>query len=208
MPKFLTYKLYCINEDAWKSVIKLDSDEAPTLCPTDSAHSIAPDSVSVSNIVDTTVQPVRQVLGEDDQSLSTRGFHFIAAAGVATAFDKQFDKKLNIRGGVIKTKNEAPGDWIEILIIDKDDVLGIPASLPEEAWATIGIKGYTPEGYPILRDYLKEWFILPGEVNEAVDVSIGKLPAPGIYGRIVYHSVGETDVDVVVNAISYEGDDA
>lgn len=202
--KILEYRVFCEIDNRHETFLKKDDEAAIEACPVDTGHVVTPGSLAVYQVYDQDIKPYRQVLGEDNQSMHPVGLRFTADAGVRSVHDKEFEEKLNIRGGVMFSGNANLGDWIEVLIIDALGVLGIPAGLPEEVWEQVGFRGYTEEGYPILAQYVPEWFVMPGEKNELIDGSIGKLPAPHLVARLVYHSTGNEDVEGVMNFISYK----
>lgn len=132
---------------------------------------------------------VIQVLGKDSLFLSPRALKFTATHGQTTIHDKVLDMELVLRGGVLYCENAALGDNLKLQIIDKDNVLGLGGSSEEPT---------------ILGEYVKEWYVMPGIKNELVDVSISQALPAGLYVRVIYESVGETDVVAILNLISYE----
>lgn len=197
--KLKEYKLYCLDEQAEKTVILKDTDPAPTLCPANSAHPIAQDSVSIKKVYDTEIKPVRQVLGEDDLYMNPRGMSFTAPAGQVSNHDLLLEVALAVRGGVAEFDDATRGDWMRVLVIDKTAATGLPNSSifqhPDYQ--------YTSDGWPILNLYVPYWSIFTRALNELMDVSIGKLPVPGLFMRVEYHSTGQQDVTASFNLISY-----
>lgn len=126
-----------------------------------------------------------QSLGEDSFTISPRGMAFTATAGGATVFDKQLDAALAIKGGKFFASGASVGDWIEVVVIDKDNVLGLGPDT-------------------VLKDYVPEWFVVPDVIDSLEDISIGLLPAPGLYLRVTYHSVGIAPVKCILNLLSWE----
>lgn len=129
-------------------------------------------------------------LGPDAHTISPVGMLFTATKGQTTSHDKQLTEAYALKGGVMLTKDSEWGDSIKVQVIDKDDILGM---------------GATPEAPIVLKEYVPEWYVMPGKINELVDTSIGTLPAPGLYFRLIYTSVPAATVDVtgVVNVFAY-----
>lgn len=185
MSKILRYKLLCETEALEKEWLLDDNVPAPTKCPDDSSHGINAESVRIIEIVDSEIKPVRQVLGEDEYTMSPRTLSFEAPAGATSEHDKLLDEALAVKGGVFFAKDSNMGDKIRVQIIDKDNVLGMGA-------------GAT------LADYVPEWSVIPNFPNELTDVSIGKLPAPGLYLRCIYENLGVSPVKACLNLVSYK----
>ncbi len=187
MNKILVYKLACVTEAAEKECLKWDTESAPTKCPDDSSHVIIAESVRIVDVIDQEIKPVRQVLGKDEYSISPRALFFTAPVGISVHY-KQLDKALAVKGGIAFSQNCNIGDEMKIYIEDKDNILGFGEDF-------------------ILADYVPEWFIMPGVPNELTDVSIGELPAPGLYLKCVYDNKGASPVNVILNMISFEKDE-
>jgi len=73
---------------------------------------------------------------------------------------------------------------------------------------TPGVPGvdYTDDGYPRLKDYVPGWrLFVGGLLNNLEDISIGILPASGLFIRYQYDSASgaQTDSPVICNLISY-----
>lgn len=185
MSKILRYKLTCVTENLEKQWLLDDTASAPTMCPTNSAHSIVAESIRIDEVIDNDIKPVRQVLGEDEYTMNPRALYFEAPANSTSQHDKLLDTALAVRGGIFFAKDSNIGDNIQVLIIDKDNVLGMGANL-------------------VLSDYVPEWYVFPNVPNELMDVSIGKLPAPGLYLRCIYQNVGNAVVKCALNLVSYK----
>ena len=133
---------------------------------------------------------VVQVLGKDTLSLSPRAIKFDAPANQTSTWDKPIDEILVLRGGLLFSNNANIGDSLTVSIVDKDNVLGF---------------GGTPSSPTVVGQYVKEWYVMPGIVNELADVSISQPLQSGLYVRFEYTNTSQTStVNVIVNLISYE----
>lgn len=128
------------------------------------------------------VKKISQSLGTDDYFISPRMIIFTAQPG-ANIFTKQLDEALAIRGGILYMIAPSHGDWITVEVTDEDNLLGYGAGF-------------------VLSSYVPEWAVMAGQ-NELTDVSIGKLPIPGLYLKLTYNNAGSVSVDGSLNLISY-----
>lgn len=134
---------------------------------------------------------VIQGLGTDTFSLYTIGFNFSCTKNSTTTHDLLIDSAVGaIRGGLLHVTNSVVGDSVSVDVIDKDDVLGF---------------GGTPSTPIVLATYVNTWMVFPSpSINELMDISIGKVPAPGLYVRLSYTSTGIlTNPQCLLNLISY-----
>lgn len=182
----LKYKIHCNTENADKIWYLDNNQSSPTTCPTNSSHSVDLSSTAVVQIGGP--QEVIQVLGKDNLLLSPRGMIFNPTAGRTTSSDLKFDTDLVLRGGVLFSENAVVGDYIGVDIIDKDNVTG---------------QGGTPDNPTILGSYVKKWCVMPGVVNSVVDISVTSIIPSGLYLRVNYTSVGQTNPTVALNLICY-----
>jgi hypothetical protein len=86
-----------------------------------------------------------------------------------------------LTGGILRTNNAVFGDYCDMQVIDKDNVLGYGANV-------------------VLNQFVTKWY-MRSDAQEQFEKS---LPYPskllsGLYLRIVYHSIGSVDVDVAMN---------
>lgn len=177
------YKLHCNTESMDKNWYLPNTSPPPTTCPTNSSHTIDQSSVEVESTGDGPQQVV-QVLGQDALSLNPRGMMFTANANATSIHDLQLDTTLVLRGGVLYSENASVGDYMSVSIVDDDNLLGQGAGF-------------------VLGEYVKKWFVMPGQINELVDVSISQVLMAGLYVRVTYTSVTATAPTVLVNFISY-----
>jgi hypothetical protein len=133
-----------------------------------------------------------QVLGKDELTLCPFGAFSgttLMANGLSV-WDIPLPETMVLRGATFFSANATIGDWISVQAIDKDNITG---------------QGGTPTSPTILGTYAISWYIMPGLVNTAEDVSISESLPQGIYMRINYNSVGTTAPVAVMNFISYVG---
>jgi hypothetical protein len=114
------YKLKCLTCDAWKEVLKRESDGAPTTCPDNPAHEIDANSISkeitykydLSEVLikqTTLMNPLVAVTAE-------KGFKVPIAAEDSIS-DKVFQMPFDVDliSGYVQNKDAQPGDYVEIL---------------------------------------------------------------------------------------------
>lgn len=122
-------------------------------------------------------------------SLSTKGypsadtdrwrhtFKFSALAGQVNIFSRKFSQNVLIQGGkyLIGTQADSQGrDYIEIAFVDVDGILYPPGT--------------------VLKTFITEEYVNPGEIDELIDETVAFLPA-GIYIQATYASFGTLAVD-------------
>lgn len=134
---------------------------------------------------------VTQTLAEDDLTLRAQGEKFTATNSSTSQHLYPCDLAYALNGGEFFASNAELGDSIKIDIYDKDNVLGYGTDFALPGSGFVG-----PDS--------KKWMIMPGTMQQIVDLSVSHLPAPGLYIRVCYTSVGATDVDFVINLRLYE----
>jgi len=78
------------------------------------------------------------------------------------------------------SENSTKGDWVEMKIVDVDNILGGGAGAVVNQW-------------------VYKWYMCPGDVCNLQTVYAGQIPQ-NCYIRVVYHSIGtENDVNVWIN---------
>lgn len=133
---------------------------------------------------------VVQVLGKD--SLSLYPFGAISStliAGTTSNWDIEIPYTTVLRGGILFSQNAVMGDNFDVLIIDKNNIMGL---------------GGTPENPTILGTYVQQWFVMPGIVNSVEDISVSESLLQGLFIRITYTSVGNVNPIVIMNFIGYQ----
>lgn len=116
----------------------------------------------------------------DNVHSNNQGLMATATAGAVTNIDLPLTDDHFITGGVMRTLNAAFGDVATFQVVDKDNVIGYGAGA-------------------VLGQYVTNWYMRSDsqeQINENIPYP-AKIPA-GLYLRIVYTSVGTTDVTVSI----------
>jgi hypothetical protein len=116
-----------------------------------------------------------------DLNADFKGMKFTASAGTTTTNDLQINDDVLVDGAVFHAIGGEFGDKAKFQIIDKDNVMGFGTNV-------------------VLAQFVTDWYINP-------DISIQldeKSPYPakiysGLYVRVIYDSVGSTDVKIILN---------
>lgn len=121
------------------------------------------------------------MLENDVYILNLVAHSFTAAKNDATYSDfKITSDKQYLHSGELFTQDAIHGDWIEVQIIDIDNVLGFGANT-------------------VLRQYITKFFINPNDNLEVKSPYIGNIPL-NVYIRFIYHSTGlVVDPKVFIN---------
>jgi hypothetical protein len=122
-----------------------------------------------------------EIFTSDNVNTNNQGIIGIAAAGQVTNIDLKMMDDNFITGGILRTFHSTFGDYIHLQVIDIDNVLGFGTN--------VVLGQYCTSWY--LRDDAQEQF------NETTSYP-AKIVA-GLYLRIVYHSIGQSDVVVTAN---------
>lgn len=139
---------------------------------------------------------------EDDQGLTGnfKGHLFVAQPNQLNLFDVQVTAEMKLRGGwyqifsSIQDPEPSIGDYIEVSIIDKDDILGL--------FAVYGI----PQGHYIeLNKFVKTDYVNPFDnTRQNFLVSGGSTVYQGLYIRFHYHNTGNTPVNFSAKVYSHD----
>lgn len=111
---------------------------------------------------------------------NNQGMSQTAPAGTTTNIDLKLVDDHFMSGGILRTLNSAFGDTATFQVVDIDNVMGYGAGC-------------------ILGQYATNWYMRSDsqeQVNESTPYPV-KLPA-GLYLRLVYTSIGTTDVTVAI----------
>lgn len=112
------------------------------------------------------------------------GFSFTATASSNTSHEFKFLKAYQLQGASGYFENGVVGDYIELEVNDKDNVLGAGA------------------GY-VLHKYAETLHIIPNTYFEFKDVDLAALPAANLYCKVTYHSTGGVNVKGILNFYTY-----
>ena len=119
--------------------------------------------------------------GSKDINADLRGNRFTATAGESTTNDFLISDDTLVDGAILIAIGSALGDNITCQVVDKDNVLGLGAGA-------------------VLGQYVTDWFMNP-QASVQLDF-VSPYPAKlygGLYLRLIYVSVGLTNVEVIVN---------
>jgi len=122
-----------------------------------------------------------QQYSSKDLNANFKGNLFSATAGTTTTNDMQITDDHLIDGATLVCIAATIGDKITMQVVDKDNVMGFGANT-------------------VLGQYVTDWYINPNESKQLDFQSM--YPAKiysGLYLRMLYTSVGATNVDVIVN---------
>lgn len=114
------YQIYCITEATWKTVW---AEEAPTVCPTDSAHTVNLDSVAIINTVNSLEVTVKQ---PTDGYFIVEGYQFPFEActpGEVQVANYSFDETILLWKTSFNVSESMLGDEFSI-VINPDTVIG------------------------------------------------------------------------------------
>lgn len=119
--------------------------------------------------------------GSKDINTSLKGHRFTAAAGAQTLDDYLLADDHLVDGAVLIAIDPALGDTLSCQVVDKDNMFGFGAGF-------------------VLGQYVTDWYMNP---RESVQLNFkSSYPAKvfgGLYLRLIYTSVGEAPVEVIVN---------
>lgn len=112
------------------------------------------------------------------------GVSFTAAANGATASDFKIstagDPGLYINGGDLFTNGSKVGDYVQVQVVDVDNILGYGAGT-------------------VLNEWVSKWYVDPKGGQSVMTPYAGKIPG-GLYLRLIYHNTNlATTVAVAVN---------
>ena len=123
----------------------------------------------------------QQTLGEDQFTIKFQGVPVVnAPANQTTEYDYLFDDDYAIQGGMFCASGGQVEDEFTLQIVDKDNVLGYGAGL-------------------VLSTYVSDARVVPNVPLVVEDVSVGFLPVPGLYARIIYKNNGANAAKVLLN---------
>ena len=121
------------------------------------------------------------MFASDNVRFDGKGIIGTVTAGTTGNIDLVMTDDCFLTGGILRTKNSYFGDYANMQVVDKDNMLGYGANV-------------------VLNQFVTKWY-MRSDAQEQFETS---LPYPskvlgGLYLRIVYVSVGVVDVDVTMN---------
>ena len=88
-------------------------------------------------------------------------------------------------GELITDGNAAFGDWVEVQVVDHDNLLGYGVDTVLKAWVA-------------------KWFVNWKSCHDSIMTPYAGLPPAGMYLRLIYHSVGASDVGFALNLLMHK----
>ena len=184
------YQIYCFTEA--KNVYIWDTEE-PTSCPNDipeeTAHNINTETITIIETIRTGDVNITGVDIDGDTNLPTqthgfqdltghdvfrKGYHFIAEPYIISQQQAAYDATMMLQGLVFGLdENVRGGDYIEVEMVDVDNILGYGAGL-------------------VLVKFAETIYVYPNQIFECVCDDAKTLP-PGIYVRFSYYSYDPND---------------
>jgi len=123
----------------------------------------------------------RRMVDFDSDKLSIRGKGGIlgtATAGQTTNFEYKFTENRLITGGILLLEDQAFGDKVHFEVVDKDNILGYGTNV-------------------VLERFIEDWYVNWKSCEQPKpDVRYPALVLQDLYLRIIYISVGSTNVKV------------
>ncbi len=114
------------------------------------------------------------------------GISFTATAGVATTYDRIVAEARLLDGIQLILKDQAFGDSVDFKIVDVDNTLGYGAGVVLDTFST---------GWRVVADTQDQ-----GQIRLPYAAEV----LAGLYVRIVYHSVGGTNVSIMANLFAHK----
>jgi hypothetical protein len=121
------------------------------------------------------------MFASDIVSFTGKGVFGTASFGAVSNIDLVMTDDCFLTGGVLRTNGSFFGDYADMQVVDKDNILGYGAGA-------------------VLNQFITKWY-MRSDAQEQFETSLSypsKIYA-GLYLRVVYHSVGATNVEVAMN---------
>jgi len=186
------YKLWCITEGTWKYVY---GDSAPTVCPTDTSHTIDTNSITIEEIISPDIITTRlsqtDLLNENTAITVERGFNIPVTAGETISSKvESFPFDIDLVAGFVQYKDAVWGDYIEISAMPLGDAsIG---TLAADALAGDTVITVDNDAYQNLR--LGNFVLIGTDTTEyritSMDDSTNQLALES--GLSVAHSIGDS----------------
>lgn len=130
-----------------------------------------------------------------NEKATYHGYKYVAQANAFNVFDEPISEKLTtIQGSKIWANNSHIGDYVEFSIVDKDDILNL--------FSQQGIvKG---EGEIEVERWVHKIYLPPWNCEKDLSTKTAIEVIAGLYLRVCYVNVGQTQVDFAVEYIGYE----
>jgi hypothetical protein len=123
-----------------------------------------------------------------------KGYKYELVAGAQNIFDELVAAPIYLQAGEAIVKDANWGDYGEMSVVDKDDVLGL--------FATYGlIKGVDVLE---LKKHARTIYMMPGDSESKLDFESARYVPAGLYLRSVYVSTGSAAPKMIVRYKWYE----
>lgn len=131
---------------------------------------------------------VRKVSDMDADKVKFRGkgISFTATAGQSTSYDYKLTEARLIDGTRLILKDHAFGDYVNFQVVDVDNILGYGAGT-------------------VLDEFSDHWYVSPDTMDQReVRLPYSAEILVNLYIRIIYTSVGNTNVSVLCNLFAHK----
>ena len=121
------------------------------------------------------------MFASDNVLFSGKGVLGTATAGISSNIDLVMTDDCFLTGGILRTNISVFGDYADMQVVDKDNVLGYGVNV-------------------VLNQFVTKWYMR----SDSQEQFVTSLPYPskifsGLYLRLVYHSTGGINVSAVMN---------
>lgn len=123
-----------------------------------------------------------------------QGFLYQPTPGALSMFDEPITKQIYIQGGTFWCTGAVLGDYAELSVVDKDDVLGM--------FGALGLV----VGQDVLEvyKYVRKAYMKPGTHDGKFEAPTAGLVRQGLYMRCSYNSVGDQAIALCPTYLWYE----
>lgn len=183
------YQIQANEEIAWVNDATLLADIGKgDAIVNDGAADLTDVAAGINWLKNNQIQRIQNVVSQDAVTDRPYGWPKVTATknSTTTHYFKVAEAGLFLRGGMLHTKDQVIGDYIDVKIVDKDAV-------------------YYPAG-TVLDDYMKGWPVDPSGCTLVKSESITSTAIPiNVYFKVDYTSVGTTnDVTVIMGVFAYK----
>lgn len=121
------------------------------------------------------------MFASDNVRFDGKGVIGTVTAGTSANIDLVMTDDCFLTGGRLRAANAAFGDYANIQVVDKDNILFCGINF-------------------VVNQFITKWY-MRSDAQQQIEISLtypSKILS-GLYLRVVYYSIGATNVDVVVN---------
>lgn len=121
------------------------------------------------------------MFASDNVTFSGKGTLGTAAFGTVSNVDLVMTDDCFLTGGRLRANIPVFGDYVDLQVVDKDNILGYGANV-------------------VLNQFVTKWYMRSDDQQQVeILLSYPSKVFAGLYLRLVYHSTGTVDVGVAVN---------